>query len=36
MCDNLGIELEDVATSNIEKLKSRRDRNTLHGSGDNR
>ena len=36
MCDNLGIELEDVATTNIEKLKSRRDRNTLHGSGDNR
>jgi NTP pyrophosphatase (non-canonical NTP hydrolase) len=36
LCDNLGIELEDVATSNIEKLKSRRDRNTLHGSGDNR
>ena len=36
MCDNLGITLEDVATYNIEKLKSRRDRGTLHGSGDNR
>lgn len=36
MCDNLGIKLEDVADGNIEKLKSRRDRGTLHGSGDNR
>lgn len=36
MCDNLGIKLVDVATYNIEKLKSRRDRGTLHGSGDNR
>ena len=36
MCQNLGINMEDVATANIEKLKSRRDRNTLHGSGDNR
>jgi NTP pyrophosphatase (non-canonical NTP hydrolase) len=36
MCDGLGITLESVATANIEKLKSRRERNTLHGSGDNR
>jgi len=36
MCDTLGIKMEDVATYNIEKLKSRRDRGTLHGSGDNR
>jgi NTP pyrophosphatase (non-canonical NTP hydrolase) len=36
MCDSLGINMEDVASANIEKLKSRRDRNTLHGSGDNR
>lgn len=36
MCDNLGINLEDVATHNIEKLKSRYNRGTLHGSGDNR
>ena len=36
MCDSLNIKMEDVATGNIEKLKSRRDRNTLHGSGDNR
>ena len=36
MCDNLEIRLEDVAKGNIEKLQSRRDRGTLHGSGDNR
>jgi NTP pyrophosphatase (non-canonical NTP hydrolase) len=36
ICDNLGITLEDVANENIKKLKSRRDRGTLHGSGDNR
>ncbi len=36
MCDTLGINMEDVATYNIDKLKSRRDRGTLHGSGDNR
>ena len=36
MCDNLGLKMEDVATYNIEKLKGRRDRGTLHGSGDNR
>lgn len=36
ICDTLGIKMEDVATYNIEKLKSRRDRGTLHGSGDNR
>ncbi len=36
MCDTLDIKLEDIATYNIEKLKSRRDRGVLHGSGDNR
>ena len=36
MCDNLGLKMEDVATFNIEKLKGRRDRGTLHGSGDDR
>lgn len=36
LCDNLGFSLEDVANENIKKLKSRRDRGTLHGSGDNR
>ncbi len=32
----LGIELEDVAKTNLDKLESRLNRNTLHGSGDNR
>jgi NTP pyrophosphatase (non-canonical NTP hydrolase) len=36
ICDTLGLKMEDVATYNIEKLKSRRDRGVLHGSGDNR
>jgi len=33
---DLGIKLSDVAKMNIEKLASRKDRNKLHGSGDNR
>ncbi|MDD5568909.1 MAG: nucleoside triphosphate pyrophosphohydrolase family protein [Candidatus Pacebacteria bacterium] len=32
----LNIPLEEVAQKNIEKLKSRQERNELHGSGDNR
>jgi NTP pyrophosphatase (non-canonical NTP hydrolase) len=32
----LGISLEDVAAKNLEKLKSRQQRNELGGSGDNR
>ena len=36
MCDTLGLEMEDIASQNIEKLQGRRDRGTLHGSGDNR
>jgi len=32
----LGTSLEDIAANNLEKLKSRRERNQLHGSGDNR
>lgn len=31
-----GIELEDVATTNLDKLVSRQERNKIHGSGDNR
>lgn len=32
----LGIDLEDVANSNIAKLKSRKERGVIGGSGDNR
>ncbi|OGL72704.1 hypothetical protein A3F28_03295 [Candidatus Uhrbacteria bacterium RIFCSPHIGHO2_12_FULL_57_11] len=32
----LGLSLDDVAAGNIEKLKSRKDRGTLHGDGDDR
>ena len=32
----LGVSLEKVATMNIEKLQSRKDRNLLSGEGDNR
>jgi NTP pyrophosphatase (non-canonical NTP hydrolase) len=32
----LGLDLDEVAAANIEKLKSRKERNVLHGSGDNR
>lgn len=36
LADELGIDLEDVASTNVEKLASRKQRNTLHGSGDDR
>ncbi|MBN1311346.1 MAG: nucleoside triphosphate pyrophosphohydrolase family protein [Anaerolineae bacterium] len=32
----LGLDLDDVAVRNITKLTSRKNRNKLHGSGDNR
>lgn len=32
----LGVRLSDVAGSNIKKLQSRKERNRIHGSGDNR
>lgn len=32
----LGISLDDIAKFNIEKLRSRKERNMLGGSGDNR
>lgn len=31
-----GIELDDVARTNLSKLRSRQQRNKIHGSGDNR
>lgn len=32
----LGLDLEDIAQKNVSKLKSRKDRGVLHGSGDDR
>lgn len=32
----LGLELEDVMQSNLDKLASRKERGVLHGSGDDR
>ena len=36
LCDEVGLDMEDVAQSNISKLQDRQQRNVLHGSGDNR
>lgn len=36
MAKRLGFTLEEIATLNLEKIKSRTDRGTLHGSGDSR
>ena len=36
LSSDLGIELEDVAVTNYNKLKSRMERNVISGSGDNR
>lgn len=36
MAGKLGFTLDDVAISNIEKIKDRLKRNAQHGSGDNR
>lgn len=36
LCTELGVELDDVAEWNIEKLYSRMERGKLGGSGDNR
>lgn len=36
MCTELGIDMNNVAESNIKKLFSRKERNVLQGSGDNR
>lgn len=33
---DLGFDLEQVAQMNVEKLRSRKERHLLHGSGDNR
>jgi NTP pyrophosphatase (non-canonical NTP hydrolase) len=36
LCTQLGIDLEDVAAANIEKLRGRTARGTLAGDGDDR
>lgn len=36
MCGELGIEMDQVAEQNIEKLFSRKDRGVITGNGDNR
>lgn len=36
LANDLGLKLEDVAQMNINKLKSRKERGKLSGSGDNR
>ena len=36
LCSTLGLKLDDVARMNIEKLASRKQRNLIHGNGDNR
>jgi len=36
MCDTLGIYMDNVAQSNIDKLSSRKERGKLSGSGDDR
>lgn len=33
---SLDVSLDEVATANVEKLASRKDRGVIHGSGDNR
>lgn len=36
LCTTLGVSLEEVMQKNIDKLTSRKERNVLHGEGDNR
>jgi NTP pyrophosphatase (non-canonical NTP hydrolase) len=36
LCVELGIDFDDVATINIEKIRDRQKRGTLHGDGNNR
>lgn len=36
VCSLLGLKLSDIAQLNIDKLESRKNRNTIQGSGDNR
>lgn len=36
LSSELGLDLDDVARGNIEKLRSRKERGVVHGNGDNR
>ena len=36
LCRDLNVEMADLAKDNLEKLKSRKERGTLQGSGDKR
>lgn len=36
LCTELGTDLNNIATANLEKLRSRMDRGVIKGSGDNR
>ena len=36
LCSELGISMEKVAEKNLKKLRSRKERNVIKGSGDNR
>ena len=33
---DLGISLDEIAAINVEKIKSRQNRSSIHGNGDNR
>lgn len=36
LCSDLGLTLEQISETNVEKLLARQEHNTLHGDGDNR
>lgn len=36
LAQNLGLSLEEIAVANLEKLKDRKERNAIKGSGDDR
>lgn len=36
LADDLGFTLQDVVDANVAKLSSRKERNLIHGEGDNR